>query len=278
MESGGRNGEDEIVRYEATSGVATLTLNNPEARNGWNRQMEERYFSLLDWADGDEHVRVIVVTGAPEGKAFCPGLDMRSLEKVSGGPGLDRSGRRPMHRALEVRKPMIAAINGACAGLGLTQALFCDLRFAARGARFSTAFARRGLPAEYGVSWILPRLMGLDKALDLLLSARTLEADEALALGLVTRVYEPDELMDATYAYAEDLAVHCSPRSMMAIRSQTRRHLEVGFDEAMVETLALMAQYNAPDNPDFREGVASFIERRAPGFGPIPDDFTLSYE
>ena len=265
----------EQVRYEVVDQVAVLTLDNPAARNGWNRVMEDRYFSLLDRADAAEDVRAIVVTGS--GGYFCPGLDVSALrDTASGAAPLTREGRRPMHLPLGVRKPMVAAINGACAGMGLLHALFCDVRFAARGARFSTAYARRGLPAEYGTSWLLPRLMRLDHALDLLLTGRTFDADEAAALGLVTRVVEPADVLPEAMAYAGELARFSSPRSMMAIRHQVYADLSATFDEGMTRTLSLMAQYNRPDNPDFAEGVASFVERRAPRFGPIPPDFDLA--
>jgi enoyl-CoA hydratase/carnithine racemase len=171
---------------------------------------------------------------------------------------------------------MIAAINGACAGVGLMQALNCDVRFAARGAKFTTAYARRGLPAEYGSSWLLPRLIGVEHALDLLLSGRVFDADEAKALGLVSRVTEPADVLTEARAYATDLAANCSPRSMAAIRRQVYGDLSRRFDESMAHTLMLMADFSQA--PDFTEGVASFAEKRPaafpdldPGFG-VPGD------
>jgi enoyl-CoA hydratase/carnithine racemase len=268
------NNDDDLVLYGVSDHVATLTLHNPEARNGWSTPMEHRYFALLDQAEADPDVRVIVVTG--HGKTFCPGLDITRL-KHSTKVGLQRDGRRPILYALGIRKPMLAAINGAVAGVGLIQSLACDLRFAARGARFSTAFARRGLGAEYGLSWLLPRMMGVDKALDLLLSARTFEADEAATLGLVTRVVEPDELMDSVYAYAAELVTYSSPLAMMAIRRQVWGDLDKTRDEAMEAALAIMYQLNL-DNPDFLEGVASFSEKRAPNFLPLDPNFRLATE
>ncbi|HEY2430483.1 MAG TPA: enoyl-CoA hydratase-related protein, partial [Acidimicrobiales bacterium] len=198
------------------------------------------------------------------GSSFCPGLDTERLAATSSRGAVDFTGRLPQTYPLGIRKPMIAAINGACAGIGLMQALQCDVRFAARGARFSTAYARRGLPAEYGSSWLLPRLIGLERALDLLLSARVFEADEAKELGLLSRVCEPDTLLDDAQAYARDLAQNCSPRSMAAIRRQVYGDLSRGFSESMVHTLALMQEFAG--NPDFAEGVASFVEKRAPVF------------
>jgi enoyl-CoA hydratase/carnithine racemase len=266
--------DDDLVLYSVSDNIATLTLHNPAARNGWSTPMEHRYFALLDQAEADPDVRVIVVTG--HGKTFCPGLDMVRLQH-STTVGLQREGRRPILYALGIRKPILAAINGAVAGVGLIQSLACDLRFAARGARMSTAFARRGLGAEYGLSWLLPRLMGVDKALDLLLSARTIEADEAASLGLVTRVVEPDQLMDAVYAYARELATFSSPLAMMAIRRQVWGDLTKSLDEAMDDALAIMYQLNL-NNPDFLEGVASFVEKRPPKFNPLDSSYRLVTE
>src|SRR5947209_13431122 len=219
-------GSDEYVLRDVQAGVCTLTLHNPDRRNAWNVVMEEQYFTLLDEADVDPDVRAIVLTGA--GPSFCPGLDTQRLGALAGEGTLDLSERRPQTYPLSIRKPMIAAINGACAGIGLMQALACDVRFAARGARFSTAYARRGLPAEYGSSWLLPRLIGVERALDLLLSARTFTAEEAHEMGLVSRLCPPDDVLGAARSYAADLAAHCAPRSMAAIRRQVYGDLSRG--------------------------------------------------
>src|SRR5579862_2744597 len=150
--AGERPGED-VVRYEVDAdGVATVTLNRPDRMNAWNDAMEVRYFDVLDDADADPAVRAIVVTGA--GRGFCPAKDMADLETVSQGPGQDHTWRtRPMTHGLTIRKPMVAAINGGCAGIGLVQALVCDVRFASSGAKLATAFARLGFSAEYGMAW-----------------------------------------------------------------------------------------------------------------------------
>ncbi len=258
---------DDLCVYGVAEGVCTLTLNNPERRNAWSLAMEQRYFELLDRADRDPEVRVIVVTGS--GATFCPGADIQGLGKIAGKGHMDLAGRRSQAFPRSVRKPMIAAINGACAGIGLGQALNCDVRFAARGARFSTAYARRGLPAEYGLSWILPRLIGVENALDLLLSARVFDADEAKALGLVSRVCDPETVVSEAQAYAGDLAANCSPRSMAAMRQQVYGDLSRDFDESMTRAVALMQEFTG--NPDFAEGVASFAERRPPKFPPLDD-------
>jgi enoyl-CoA hydratase/carnithine racemase len=261
----------DLCLYDVADGVCTLTLNNPARRNAWSQDMEESYFAALDRADVDADVRAIVVTGA--GTSFCPGLDIRRLEAAAAAGAMDLTGRRPQTYPLRIRKPMIAAVNGACAGIGLMQALNCDVRFAARGARFSTAYARRGLPAEYGSSWLLPRLIGVENALDLLLSGRVFEADEAHALGLVSRVCDPGTVLGEAQAYARDLAANCSPRSMAAIRRQVYDDLSRRFDDSMVHTLAAMHEFSG--NPDAVEGARSFAEKRPARFEPLAADFHL---
>ena len=255
---------DDLVLRETADGVATLTFNRPERRNGWSPELEAAYFAALDDCDADDGVRAVVLTGA--GSTFCPGLDTQRLANVS-STGLDLSGRPPVYRPRALRKPLIAAINGACAGIGLVQALMCDVRFAARGARFSTAFARRGLGAEYAISWVLPRYVGVEHALDLLLTARTFDAEEAHRLGLVSRLCEPEDVVSAAQAYAADIAAHCAPAALAAIRHQVYTDLEGGLEDAMSRALLLMKVANS--SPDLAEGVASFVERRAPRFAPI---------
>jgi enoyl-CoA hydratase/carnithine racemase len=262
-------GDEDLVHYDVADGVATITLHNPDRKNAWSLAMEHQYFARLDAAARAADVRAIVVTGA--GRAFCPGMDMAALEQTAASGGLDRTGRRPMHYALSIPKPMIAAINGACAGIGLIQALYCDLRFAARGARMSTSFTRRGLGAEYGTSWMLPRLVGLERALDLLLSGRTFDAEEAHAMGLVGRLCDAAEVLREAQAYAADLARFSSPRAMAAVRYQVYADLGQDFDASWNRTLSIMQRMNA--HPDFAEGVASFTERRDPDFESLPPDF-----
>jgi enoyl-CoA hydratase/carnithine racemase len=263
-------GEEQVLKT-VENGVCILSLNNPERRNGWNLAMEERYFNLLDEVDADPGVRAVVLTGT--GPFFCPGLDTSGLAAAASDGILALGQRRPQTYALRVRKPMIAAINGGCAGIGLMQALVCDVRFAARGARFSTAYSRRGLPAEYGSSWLLPRLVGLETALDLLLSGRTFTAEEAKDMGLVSRLCAPETVLEEASAYAADLARNCSPRSMAAIRRQVYGDLSRSFSESMVHTLATMQEFAGHD--DFAEGVASFVEKRPPRFAPLEPSFTL---
>ena len=254
----------EVVLDEIQDGVALFTLNRPDRLNAWTPELEQRYFGLLERAGADPDVRVIVVTGA--GRGFCAGADMETLQGIGRGGEARHSGK-PQTFPLTIPKPIIAAINGACAGLGLVQALMCDLRFAAAGAKFTTAFVRRGLVAEHGISWLLPRLVGQANALDLLLSGRVLLAEEAATMGLVNRVLPPQELLGATMAYARELATQCSPASMATIKRQVYRHYDADLAAAMQDTNQLMLA--SLREPDFREGVASFVERRAPHFAPL---------
>lgn len=251
-----------------SDGVALLTLNRPERRNGWTPQLEARFFAVLEQVDRDPAVRVVVVTGA--GKTFCPGVDTGRLDTIAGSP-LDLTGRRPPAHAWQIRKPMIAAVNGACAGVGLVLALTCDVRFAAERARFTTAFARRGLAGEYGVTWLLPRLVGAGRAADLLLSARVIGAEEALAMGLVNRVVEGDGVVEAALEYARDMARHCAPTSLALLRHQL--HADSQSDFATALSSAYRAMTAAVQGSDFREGLDSFVAGRDPVFPPLPDDY-----
>jgi len=258
----------EVVQRHVEDGVALLTLNRPDRLNAWTDEMEHLYFDLLEECAGDPQVRVIVVTGA--GRGFCAGADMQALQELGDdGPSEDAlaAPRRPQSLPHSVPKPVLAAINGACAGIGLVQALMCDVRFAAAGAKLTTAFARRGLVAEHGISWILPRLVGPARALDLLLSGRVVLSDEALELGLVNRVLPPEQLLEATLDYARLLAVNCSPASMASMKRQVYADLESGLEQATDEADRLMLEsFTAPD---FVEGVTSFLERRDPHFAGL---------
>jgi enoyl-CoA hydratase/carnithine racemase len=166
---------------------------------------------------------------------------------------------------------MIAAINGACAGIGLIQAVYCDVRFAARGARMSTSFTRRGLGAEYGMSWMIPRLIGVERALDILLSGRVFDADEAYAMGLVSRLCDPSDVVNQAQAYAGELARLSSPRGMAAVRRQVYADLGQDFEQSWSRALTIM--HRMAGEPDFGEGVASFRDKREPAFDALPEDF-----
>jgi len=258
------------VLYEVADGIATITLNRPDRLNAWNGDMHKGYYGSLDQAAADPDVRVIVITGA--GRGFCAGADMQSLQQIGDAGGLsdgERSEPQSHHQAtypVKLPKPVIAAVNGACAGLGLVHALAADLRFAAAGAKFTVAFSRRGLIGEHGISWTLPRLVGQSVALDLMMSGRVIVAEEAAELGLVNKVVPADELMDHTYAYAKDLAVNASPTSMAIMKQQVYNHPQMSIDDALADSIDLM--HKSLRRPDFKEGVASFVEKRPPAFAP----------
>jgi enoyl-CoA hydratase/carnithine racemase len=264
---------DAVLYGVRGTGVAIITLNRPERMNGWGGALAAGFWSSIDLAEADPTVRVIVVTGS--GRAFCAGADMGMMNTV--GDSLKNAtkdsvknmvGERHPYFVTTLRKPVIAAINGACAGIGLTQALMCDIRFAAEGAKFTTSFPRRGLVAEYGISWILPRLAGWGVALDLLLSGRVFYAEEAQKLGLVNDVFPADELLDRAITYAEDIAAHCSPWAMAQIKQQAYGDGATDIAEASARAEALM--HESMLRPDFIEGIMSFFEKRAPAF-PVLD-------
>jgi len=255
----------EVVLREIEDEVAVLTFNRPDRLNAWTAEMQTLYFDLLeDCADRDD-VRVIVLTGA--GRGFCAGADMDNLQALSGGDS-ERSStghdERPVTHALGIPKPIIAAINGACAGLGLVHALMCDLRFVAAEAKLTTAFARRGLVGEHGLTWILPRLVGPARSLDLLLSGRIVLGQEAAEMGLANWSVPDGRVLEEALTYARMLATECSPASMAVMKQQVYADFERTIDGTVEEANRLMAESFA--RPDFGEGVQSFVERRPPRF------------
>jgi enoyl-CoA hydratase/carnithine racemase len=253
--------------------VLVLTLNRPEHLNAWTDAMEEQYFHWLATAESAPDVRAIVVTGG--GRGFCAGADLGDLGQVKLGPDV-----QPSERAAErsypffIRKPIIAAINGAAAGLGLVEALYCDVRFAVPDAKLTTAFTRRGLIAEYGASWLLERIVGYSAALDLLLSGRIITGREALTIGLVNRLAEPENLLTEAIDYARDLATYCSPNSMAVVKQQV--HDAAGSHFQAATTDADRAMREAFGRTDVKEGVVSYLEKRAPRFPGLdaPQDAT----
>jgi len=267
--------------YNVADRVAIITFNRPDKLNAWTAIMEREVRSAIEEAERDENVRVIILTGA--GRGFCAGADMSLLSSVAES-GVDERVRKQASSSSTswpvdgvradfrkkysyfpaVGKPVIAAINGPVVGLGLVIALYCDLRFASDAARFSTAFARRGLIAEYGLAWILPRLVGHANALDLLFSARMVDSGEALRMGLVNQIFPQDSFLAKVNEYARDVAANSSPRSTRIIKRQVYdamfQTLEEAFDVAEREMLASL------QCEDFKEGVAHFLEKRAPTF------------
>lgn len=262
------------ILYEVSDKVATITLNRPDRMNAWTAIMEHDVREAMTAARDDDNVRVIVLTGA--GRAFCAGADMEALKTIDPDamrraeniPPFDMNRRSDWQSRYayfpSIPKPVIGMLNGATAGIGLVHALYCDVRFAAEGAVFTTAFARRGLIAEHGISWMLPRLVGHANALDLLMSARRVSSDEALRMGLVNRLYPAEKLREETYAYARDLADFVSPSSMAVIKRQL---YDVPFQTLSEATIdANREMMVSLRSEDFREGVASFVEKRAPKF------------
>ena len=264
---------DPVLCEITDSGVAVLTFNHPERMNAWGGGMATAFYSCLDRTEADPAVRAVVVTGS--GRAFCAGADMGDLSTIrsttvdtAGDTDVDKLvGERHPHFVTTLRKPIIAAINGACAGIGLTQALMCDVRFAVRGAKFTTSFARRGLIAEYGISWILPRIVGAGAALDLLLTGRVFLAEEAAELGLVKEVLPAEELLTRAIAYAEDIAANCAPSSLAVIKQQVYADTMRDVFEASAVAEKLMQESML--RPDFIEGITSFFEKRPPNFPPL---------
>jgi enoyl-CoA hydratase/carnithine racemase len=259
---------NDIVLFDMPApGVALVTLNRPDRLNAWNGELAARYFTLLDECAERNDVRVIVVTGA--GKGFCAGADMDTLQSIGGSSDGAESaaGGQLQSHTTTIPKPVIAAVNGACAGIGMVQALMCDIRFAAAGAKFTTAFSRRGLIAEYGMSWLLPRLVGTANAMDVLLSGRVFLAEEAHAMGMLNGVVPADKLIEHTLAYATELAANVSPTSMKVRKEQLYADLSQSLEAAEQRALTLMKE--SLKRSDFKEGVASFLEKRPPNFAPV---------
>ena len=256
-----------VILTELTDdGVMLLTLNRPERHNAWTLEMELLYNELFDRAEVDPRVRAVVLTGA--GRSFCPGMDMSVLDAASSGARPWPSDRLPPRtRPMTFPKPVVAAVNGACAGIGFNQALMCDVRFAVPDARFAAAFSARGLVAEDGVAWLLPRLVGYVNASYLLLSSRRISGTEALGMGLVNRLVEPDQLLPTAMTYATELARSASPSAMSLIKRQLADDQARTFTESRDSAAALLAV--AKRAADYREGVRSFIERRPPEFAGL---------
>ena len=270
----------EQILYEVEEPVATIRLNRPENLNAWTNRMGDEVKHAVAEAEADSRVVAIVITGA--GRGFCAGADMRGLQSLSEGgdfgsrgseaaasaePGQDdmEEGFRGAYSYLmSVRKPIIAAINGACAGMALPIALCCDLRFASDRAVFAVAFPQRGLIAAWGVSWLLPRVVGTGHALDLIMSGRKIDAQEAERMGLVNKTLPHDDLIKYVKEYARNLAENSSPASMQISKRQVYEALQEPLAEAHDKAVRLMGE--SFSRPDFAEGVKSFLERRPPAF------------
>lgn len=278
------------ILYEVNDPVAIISFNRPQAMNAWTDSMGREFEDAVKRASADPAVVGIIVTGA--GRAFCAGADMKVLNSLSSGdpaasgraasgdstgnsassasdePIDDFSGRFPF--LMRVPKPIIAAINGAVAGMAYPLTLCCDMRFMAPEAVMVTSFAQRGLIAEWGLSWLLPRTVGPAVALDLLYSARKVGAEEALRIGLVNGVVPAEDLIEHCSAYIRNLAANCSPTSMAVMKQQVYQHLHVGLGAAERDALRLMQE--SFTRPDFKEGVQSFLQKRPPEFPRIASE------
>lgn len=272
--------EYQEILYDVADAIATITFNRPDKLNASTMRMAAEVQHAFQRADKDPAVRVVIVTGA--GKGYCAGADMNMLQSLQGGqaasagvgaddlPTVEADAsvpaafRGPYSYPLGMQKPVIAAVNGVAAGLGLSYMLYYDMRIASDRARFGTVFSRRGLVAEHGSAWLLPRLVGMANACDLLFSGRLIGAEEALQMGLINRVVPHDTLMPTVRAIATEMATLCSPRSLRIMKRQLCGALFTDLGAAMHEADSEMIKSFGSD--DFREGVASFLERRPPRF------------
>lgn len=267
------------ILTELRDGVLTITLNRPDRLNAWTGTMQAEVETAIRQGGADADVRVIVLTGA--GRGFCAGADMNRLQSiqstggeshVEGVSALRPAVPSPLEQMFPGRfghmfacpKPIIAAINGPCAGIGLILTLFADMRYAASDAKFTTAFAQRGLIAEHGIAWQLPRLVGEANALDLLFTARKFDGAEAERIGLVNRALPGGELMGHVNQIARHLATQVSPRSVAIMKRQVRESYFQSYAASLEVADGEMEASFATH--DFKEGVASFVERRAPAF------------
>jgi enoyl-CoA hydratase/carnithine racemase len=259
------------ILVEHRDGMAIITLNRPAALNAMTFEMIAEFNRAAAAAVAAPEIRAIVITGA--GRGFCSGLDAASLAQASASGdrqlvarGIEEDMPAQFASLTKIGKPVIAAVNGVAAGIGLVLALMCDLRFVAEEASFVTAFSRRGLVAEHGTSWLLPRIVGPSRALDLLMSSRKVGAEEAYRIGLADRIAPGAELMDTVAAYVADIAANVSPRSMAMIKDMVWRHLSEPMGPAVREADRLATA--SLGHPDTREGVQAFVERRPPRFLP----------
>ena len=275
------NSKNSDVLYSEIDNIAILTLNRPEKLNAYNSNIFTGLKEGINKIENSENINAIIITGA--GKGFCAGADMEGLKKTTKdnkitpdisldeklpeealGPKIAEHFQTRFGFLAMCRKPIIAAINGPCAGIGLVMSLFCDLRFAAEGAKFTTAFSRRGLIAEHGISWILPKLIGHANALDILLSGRVFLADEAYKIGLINNCFPKDNFLNSTLDYVKDLANMSSPRSIAVMKSQVYKAFFQNLnDAASIGDLEMEKSFLSED---FKEGVNHFIEKRPPKF------------
>jgi enoyl-CoA hydratase/carnithine racemase len=264
------------ITYDKSDRVAIVSYNRPERMNAWTARMgEETHTAMLD-ADKDPHIGAIILTGA--GRAFCAGADMQNLNSIAqnsnqatqvgqpqaGTEELDPNFRGRFSWMMALRKPVIAAINGPAVGMGFANTLFCDFRIASDKARMGLIFTQRGLAIEFGSSWMLPRIVGLTNALELAITGRLIDADEARRIGLVSRVVPDAELMPAAKALGNEIATQCTPLGVSKVKQLVYRHLFTDLAAGIKdddEATAIMLK-----SEDFKEGIKAFLEKRAPRF------------
>jgi enoyl-CoA hydratase/carnithine racemase len=256
------------IRYLVDDPVAVLTLDRPSRMNAFTAVTLQEIRHALERSMADRRVVGTVITGA--GSAFCVGLDAASLAEAAERPPDTDANRVEPALFSYIRglpKPVIAAVNGMCAGGGFVLALMCDLRFVAEDAVFTTVFSRRGLVAEHATSWLLPRLVGTGRALDLLWSSRRVSGSEAVEMGLAERLAEPGQVVEAATAYVKELAASTSPQSLKITKELVHAHWSASFESAAHDGHG--ATMRSLGEPDFAEGVASFLAHRAPTFDRI---------
>ena len=272
---------NEVVLYEKKdSGVALVTLNRPDRLNAVTGELTARLKEKIDDACKDDAVKVIVLTGA--GRGFSAGADMDGLSNISDSGSMEEGESKDSPEKRDyatnglnewegtysyfpsVPKPIIAAINGPAAGVGLIMSLYCDMRLASDKAVFSTAFSKRGLIAEWGVGWIFPRIIGVAHTMDIMLTARKFDGKEAERIGLVNKCFSDENFMEDVLAYAEDVAKNVSPRSVQIMKRQIYTALDEGIKANLESSLEEMLK--SFDSEDFKEGVKHFVEKRAPNF------------
>ena len=265
------------IKYEVVDSVATITLSRASRRNAFTDAMNNEYRWCLAQAEADNLVRVIVVTGDQKGKAFSAGADLNGVEEIaaqgqyqvqineelaSPGYGVDDAFDANFAFHFGISKPIIAAINGPAAGVGLVLAAFCDLRFAVTGAKFTSSHGRLNFPAEYGLSWILPRIIGTTHANDILLSSRIFSSDEANSMGFLNGLFEPDELLPSVYKYARTMARSISPGSLRETKRQLYMDWHRSAAESVQDSLRLFKEMSG--HPNCKEGVTAWMEKRTP--------------
>jgi enoyl-CoA hydratase/carnithine racemase len=254
--------------YSVDVAVATLTLNRPERLNALGGTLREELHDAVLRAAGDPGVRAILLTGA--GKGFCSGGDVKAMDEARAA-GQSRALEdkiaplrdRVLLAMRDAPQPTIAAVNGAAAGAGMNLALACDIRLASTAARFSQAFVKRGLHPDWGGTYFLPRIVGMAKACELIFTGEMVDAEEALRLGIVTRVYQPDELLPAARELAGRIAAG-PPNAIRLAKRALYRNAEADLREAL--EFETFAQNVCSETEDAREGIRAFVEKRAPRF------------